>query len=289
MISNFYITKEDIIDPKDKDFSLFSCKLTKEIQGSASSVKDIISNIEDFNNGKPRSKRLKYSITVNGFNGTIYVAKCKFVNENFVYIYAYNERGSIYAATNNSDKPKLIDGISTFALNIKDITSVNFGSFNSEDCDFLLENPEELTITEDKMVALLSKEISTINPMISSGEYKDAINHFCIFMKTNKINDYDFNYNSTAFNKYIILCGIYLNLIKNIVGRHDDSTINKNDPKIPNKMYFFEDEESMNEFVKTSEHTRMNINRNNTFYEEDIVIYKQILAKPEETTPGSGD
>ena len=68
-----------------------------------------------------------------------------------------------------------------------------------------------------------------------------------------------------------------MSLIKDIVGRHDDSTINVNNPKVPNKMYFFKDKSAMEEFVKIAEHSRMNITINNTFYDTDIEIFKAII------------
>ena len=68
-----------------------------------------------------------------------------------------------------------------------------------------------------------------------------------------------------------------MSLIKDIVGRHDDSTINVNNPKVPNKMYFFKDKSAMEEFAKIAEHSRMNITINNTFYDEDIEIFKAII------------
>lgn len=278
MISNFYITKSDIINPDEKDFSLLSCKLTAQIQENAASVKDIIKNIETFNDNKPRNKRMKYSLYADGVNMPIYVAKSKFIeNESYIFIYAYNGRGSMYVNTNENKNINLVDGITTFMFPIEKITGINFGSFNATDCEFLLNNKSD-DMTEDKITSLIVEEISTLNSLISCGEYRNAIIHFCLFMKNNKINSFDFNYNSTAFNKYIMLCGIYLNLIKDIVGRHDDHTININNPKLPNKMYFFTNKEEMEEFLKTAEHTRMNINDNNTFYEEDITLYKQILS-----------
>ena len=195
---------------------------------------DLLHSIEDFNGDKPRNKRLMYSIYVNGFNLPIFVSNAKFIDNEFIYFYAYNNNGALYV-TQNNDKPNFIDGISTYLVKIDQIAAINFGSFNKEDCPFL-DKTKTNTISEDKMLALLTEEIAYLNTAISTGEYRIAINHFCMFMKNNKINDYDFNYNSAAFHKYIILCGSYMNLIKDIVGRHDDTTININDPKVPNKM-----------------------------------------------------
>ena len=275
MIENFYITSKDILDPKDQSFSLYDPELTAQLMNGKNTFMDLLHSIEDFNGDKPRNKRLMYSVYVNGFNLPIFVAKAKFIDDMFIYFYAYNNNGALYV-TQNNDKPNFIDGISTYLVNINHITAINFGSFNKEDCPFL-DKTKTNTISEDKMLSMLTEEIAYLNTAISTGEYRIAINHFCMFMKNNKINDYDFNYNSAAFHKYIILCGSYMNLIKEIVGRHDDTTININDPKVPNKMYFFKDKAAMEEFVKIAEHSRMNITINNTFYDKDIEIFRAII------------
>ena len=275
MIENFYITSKDILDPKDQSFSLYDPELTAQLMNGKNTFMDLLHSIEDFNGDKPRNKRLMYSVYVNGFNLPIFVSKAKFIDNEFIYFYAYNNNGALYI-TQNNDKPNFIDGISTYLVKIDHITAINFGSFNKEDCPFL-DKTKTNTISEDKMLALLTEEIAYLNTAISTGEYRIAINHFCMFMKNNKINDYDFNYNSAAFHKYIILCGSYMNLIKDIVGRHDDTTININNPKVPNKMYFFKDKAAMEEFVKIAEHSRMNITINNTFYDKDIEIFRAII------------
>lgn len=275
MIENFYITSKDILDPKYQSFSLYDPELTTKLMNGKNTFMDLLHSIEDFNGDKPRNKRLMYSVYVNGFNLPIFVSKAKFIDDNFIYFYAYNNNGALYV-TQNNDKPNFIDGISTYLVKIEHITAINFGSFNKEDCPFL-DKTKTNTISEDKMLALLTEEIVYLNTAISSGEYRMAINHFCMFMKNNKINEYDFNYNSAAFHKYIILCGSYMNLIKDIVGRHDDTTININNPKVPNKMYFFKDKAAMEEFVKIAEHSRMNITINNTFYDKDIEIFRAII------------
>lgn len=275
MIENFYITSKDILNPKDQSFSLYDPELTAKLMNGKNTFMDLLHSIEDFNGDKPRNKRLMYSVYVNGFNLPIFVSKAKFIDNEFIYFYAYNNNGALYV-TQNNDKPNFIDGISTYLVKIEHITAINFGSFNKEDCPFL-DKTKTNTISEDKMLALLTEEIAYLNTAISTGEYRIAINHFCMFMKNNKINDYDFNYNSAAFHKYIILCGSYMNLIKDIVGRHDDTTININNPKVPNKMYFFKDKAAMEEFVKIAEHSRMNITINNTFYDKDIEIFRSII------------
>lgn len=275
MIENFYITSKDILDPKDQSFSLYDPELTAQLMNGKNTFMDLLHSIEDFNGDKPRNKRLMYSVYVNGFNLPIFVSKAKFIDNEFIYFYAYNNNGALYV-TQNNDKPNFIDGISTYLVKIDHITAINFGSFNKEDCPFL-DKTKTNTISEDKMLTLLTEEIAYLNTAISTSEYKMAINHFCMFMKNNKINDYDFNYNSAAFHKYIILCGSYMNLIKEIVGRHDDTTININNPKVPNKMYFFKDKAAMEEFVKIAEHSRMNITINNTFYDKDIEIFRAII------------
>ena len=275
MIENFYITSKDILDPKDQSFSLYDPELTAQLMNGKNTIMDLLHSIEDFNGDKPRNKRLMYSVYVNGFNLPIFVSKAKFIDDKFIYFYAYNNNGTLYV-TQNNDKPNFIDGISTYLVNIDHITAINFGSFNKEDCPFL-DKTKTNTISEDKMLSMLTEEIAYLNTAISTGEYRIAINHFCMFMKNNKINNYDFNYNSAAFHKYIILCGSYMNLIKDIVGRHDDTTININDPKVPNKMYFFKDKAAMEEFVKIAEHSRMNITINNTFYDKDIEIFRAII------------
>lgn len=275
MIENFYITSKDILDPKDQSFSLYDPELTAQLMNGKNTIMDLLHSIEDFNGDKPRNKRLMYSVYVNGFNLPIFVSKAKFIDDKFIYFYAYNNNGTLYV-TQNNDKPNFIDGISTYLVNINHITAINFGSFNKEDCPFL-DKTKTNTISEDKMLSMLTEEIAYLNTAISTGEYRIAINHFCMFMKNNKINNYDFNYNSAAFHKYIILCGSYMNLIKDIVGRHDDTTININDPKVPNKMYFFKDKAAMEEFVKIAEHSRMNITINNTFYDKDIEIFRAII------------
>lgn len=275
MIENFYITSKDILDPKDQSFSLYDPELTAQLMNGKNTFMDLLHSIEDFNGDKPRNKRLMYSVYVNGFNLPIFVSKAKFIDDKFIYFYAYNNNGALYV-TQNNDKPNFIDGISTYLVKIEHITAINFGSFNKEDCPFL-DKTKTNTISEDKMLSMLTEEIAYLNTAISTGEYRIAINHFCMFMKNNKINDYDFNYNSAAFHKYIILCGSYMNLIKEIVGRHDDTTININDPKVPNKMYFFKDKAAMEEFVKIAEHSRMNITINNTFYDKDIEIFRAII------------
>ena len=275
MIENFYITSKDILDPKDQSFSLYDPELTAQLMNGKNTFMDLLHSIEDFNGDKPRNKRLMYSVYVNGFNLPIFVSKAKFIDDKFIYFYAYNNNGALYV-TQNNDKPNFIDGISTYLVKIDHITAINFGSFNKEDCPFL-DKTKTNTISEDKMLSMLTEEIAYLNTAISTGEYRIAINHFCMFMKNNKINDYDFNYNSAAFHKYIILCGSYMNLIKEIVGRHDDTTININDPKVPNKMYFFKDKAAMEEFVKIAEHSRMNITINNTFYDKDIEIFRAII------------
>ena len=275
MIENFYITSKDILDPKDQSFSLYDPELTAQLMNGKNTIMDLLHSIEDFNGDKPRNKRLMYSVYVNGFNLPIFVSKAKFIDDKFIYFYAYNNNGTLYV-TQNNDKPNFIDGISTYLVNINHITAINFGSFNKEDCPFL-DKTKTNTISEDKMLSMLTEEIAYLNTAISTGEYRIAINHFCMFMKNNKINNYDFNYNIAAFHKYIILCGSYMNLIKEIVGRHDDTTININDPKVPNKMYFFKDKAAMEEFVKIAEHSRMNITINNTFYDKDIEIFRAII------------
>ena len=275
MIQNFYITSADILDPKDQSFSLYDPELTAQLMDGNNNFKKLLQAIEDFNGDKPRSKRVMYSVHVNGFNLPIFVAKAKFIGDDFIYFFAYNNNGALYV-TQNNNKPNFIDGVSTYLIRFDQITGINFGSFDKEECPFL--NKEKTnTISEDKMLSLLTEEIASLNAAVSSGEYRLAINHFCMFMKNNKINEYDFNYNSAAFNKYIILCSSYMSLIRDIVGRHDDPTINVNNPKVPNKMYFFTDKAAMEEFAKTAEHSRMNITINNSFFDSDIATFRSIL------------
>lgn len=281
MINDFYITADDIIDPSNEQFSLYDYELTENILNRAGSVIDVIKEIEDFNDGKPKNKRMVYFVLLKGSLNPIQAVKTKFTDEteNYAVIYGYNMNNGVYFSKTPNDKIKYMEGISTYMVNVEQISGVNFGSFHKEDCRFLLEDPDTTVISGEKMAMLISEELSLWNSSVASGEYRHAINHFCIFMKKNKINDYDFNFNSVAFNKYITLCSTYMNLIKDIVGRHDDHTINKLDPKVPNKVYFFKDKEAMEEFVKEAEHTRMHVTINNTFYDEDIVLFKQILTK----------
>lgn len=279
MIKDFYITAKDIKDPKDKDMSLYSCKLTEEMLDGTSTVIEVIKKIETFNDSKPRNKRMMYSVLVEGFATPIHVAKAKFLEgDSVVILYTYNSNGNVYITTTTDKESKLIDGISTFMINVDKITGVNFGSFSRIDCDFLIRKEE--TMTEEKMLSLLNEELAIWNSSVAAGEYRQAINHFCLFMKNNKVNEFEFDYNNAAFNKYIMLCGAYMNLIKDIVGRHDDPTINVLNPRIPNKVYFFKNEEKRDEFIKQIDnHPRMNVTINNTFYDSDITIFKQILSK----------
>lgn len=276
MIKNFYITAKDIKDPKDKKMSLYSSELTEEILDGTTDMIQLIRKIEEFNGDKPRTKRMLYSIMVDGVNAHIFVAKAKFINETTLVVYAYNSNGSVYITSNKDKESQLVDGISTFMLSTDKITAVNFGSFSKTDCGFLIE-PDG--ISEDRMLSLITNELSTWNSSVGSGEYRQAINHFCIFMKDNKINDYDFNYNNAAFNKYITLCSAYMTLIRDIVARHNDKTRNVLDPNKPNKIYFFKDKAAMDEFIKIAEHTRMNITINNSFFDEDIELFNEILKK----------
>ena len=276
MIKNFYITAKDIKDPKDKKMSLYSSELTEEILDGTTDMIQLIRKIEEFNGDKPRTKRMLYSIMVDGVNAPIFVAKAKFVTETTLVVYAYNSNGSVYITSNKDKESQLVDGISTFMLSTDKITAVNFGSFSKTDCGFLIE-PDG--ISEDRMLSLITNELSTWNSSVGSGEYRQAINHFCIFMKDNKINDYDFNYNNAAFNKYITLCSAYMTLIRDIVARHNDKTRNVLDPNKPNKIYFFKDKAAMDEFIKIAEHTRMNITINNSFFDEDIELFNEILEK----------
>lgn len=281
MINDFYITADDIIDPDNEQFSLYDYKLTGQILSQASSVTGVIRAIENFNDGKPKNKRMVYFVMLKGSFSPIQAVKTKFIDEEdkHAIIYGYNMSNGVYFSKTPNDKIKYMEGISTYMVKVDQISGVNFGSFDEWDCRFLLEDPDATVISGEKMAMLISEELSLWNSSVASGEYRHAINHFCIFMKKHKINDYDFNFNSVAFNKYIALCGAYMNLIKDIVGRHDDPTINKLDPKVPNKVYFFKDKEAMEEFVKEAEHTRMHVTVNNTFYDEDIVLFKQILTK----------
>ena len=150
---------------------------------------DLLHAIEDFNGDKPRNKRLMYSVYVNGFNLPIFVSKAKFIGNEYIYFYAYNNNGALYV-TQNNNKPNFIDGVSTYLVKVDHITAINFGSFNKEECPFL-NKANTNAISEDKMLSLLTEEISSLNVAISSGEYRTAINHFCMFMKNNKINEYD--------------------------------------------------------------------------------------------------
>ncbi len=266
MIQDFYITAKDIIDPKTKDFSTHSCELTAQLMEGANDLLSLIRNIEAFNGDKPRGKRVDYTLTVNGQCTPFCVSKTKFLegNDDYIFAYVYNSNGSMYV-TNDNNSVNLVDGITTYMIKVDQITAVNFGSFNKEDCAFLLDSSRDNVVTEDKISSLIETEIQNINGLISSGEYRSAINHFCIFMKNNNINGFDYNYNSKAYNRYVKLVSIYMNLVKNIVSRHDDPTINVNNPNIPNKMYFFENKEKMDEFIKIAEHTRMHVTINNTF------------------------
>ena len=274
MIKNFYITAKDIKDPKDKKMSLYSCELTEEILDGTTNMVQLIQKIEEFNGTKPRTKRMLYSIMVDGVNAPIFVAKAKFINDDTLVVYAYNSNGSIYITNNKKTESQLVDGISTFMLSTDKITAVNFGSFSKTDCGFLIE-PDG--VSEERMLSLINGELSNWNSSVGSGEYRQAINHFCIFMKNNRINDYDFNYNNAAFNKYITLCSAYMTLIRDIVGRYNDKKINVLDPNKPNKIYFFKDKAAMYEFIKISEHTRMNITINNSFFDADIELFNEIL------------
>ena len=135
MIENFYITSKDILDPKDQSFSLYDPELTAQLMNGKNTFMDLLHSIEDFNGDKPRNKRLMYSVYVNGFNLPIFVAKAKFIDDKFIYFYAYNNNGALYV-TQNNDKPNFIDGITKYIVKIDHITAVNFGSFNKEDCPF---------------------------------------------------------------------------------------------------------------------------------------------------------
>ena len=281
MVNNFFITRADIIDPKNKEFNFHSCELTTELLNTAelSSPVDLISAIEGFNADKPRNKRIQYAVGVQGFNAPIFVAKAKIPRgKDYIIFYAYNSNGSLYVL-NNNEKPKFVDGITTFLVSIDKITGVNFGSFDKDDCSFLFTDDEAEAMTEDQIIKIINEEIEYMNVHISSGEYKFAITHFCMTSQKYDLHTFNFNFNSTAWNRYITLCGTYMNLIKDIVGRHDDKTLNINNPKVPNKMYFFQNSEERDEFLKIAEHPRMNITDNNTFYESDITIYKQILTQ----------
>ena len=77
MIENFYITSKDILDPKDQSFSLYDPELTAKLMNGNNTFMDLLHAIEDFNGDKPRSKRLMYSVYVNGFNLPIFVSKNK--------------------------------------------------------------------------------------------------------------------------------------------------------------------------------------------------------------------
>ena len=158
MIENFYITSKDILDPKDQSFSLYDPELTAQLMNGKNTFMDLLHSIEDFNGDKPRNKRLMYSVYVNGFNLPIFVAKAKFIDDKFIYFYAYNNNGALYV-TQNNDKPNFIDGISTYLVKIDHITAINFGSFNKEDCPFL-DKTKTNTISEDKMLSMLTEEIA---------------------------------------------------------------------------------------------------------------------------------
>ena len=285
MINNFYVTKNDIVDPETKDFNLHSCEITSEILNSLSNGPiDIITAIENFNDNAPRSKRIQYSVGVEGFNAPIIVAKAIVeVRKDYTIFYAYNNHGSMYVL-NNENKTKLVDAISTFVVRNDKISGVNFGSFDKNDCEFLFNNKDD-SLSEDALIKLINEEIVYMNTHISCGEYKSAIKHFCMFSVKHDIHNYDYNFNGKAYNRYITLCGAYLNLVKDIVGRSGDKTLNKNDPKVPNKMYFFTNEDDREQFLKTVDHTRMNISDENSFYDDDINTYKEILRSDASDNP----
>ena len=153
MIENFYITSKDILDPKDQSFSLYDPELTAQLMNGKNTFMDLLHSIEDFNGDKPSNKRLMYSVYVNGFNLPIFVSKAKFISDEYIYFYAYNNNGALYI-TQNNDKPNFVDGISTYLVKIDHITAINFGSFNKEDCPFL-DKAKTNTISEDKMLKYL--------------------------------------------------------------------------------------------------------------------------------------
>ena len=49
MIENFYITSKDILDPKDKSFSLYDPELTAKLMNGNNTFMDLLHAIEDFN------------------------------------------------------------------------------------------------------------------------------------------------------------------------------------------------------------------------------------------------
>lgn len=274
MINDFYFEMKDIVNPEDHDMNLYSNELTTKILNGAKTAVDIINHIETFNEGKRREKRLPYTIMVNGSTTPIFVAKAKVLEGGaWVVIYGYNKNGSaLYSSGNNV----IAEGVSTHMVKAENIVDVNFGSFDAEDCKFLIEKPK--TSNGMSIINKLSEELSILNANISAGEYRNAIKQFCIFVTKNKLNSIDFDYESSAYSQYIKLCTKYITLVKNIVGHHDDPTLNVNDPMIHNKLYFFKNETERDEFLKIVENTRLNITDQNTFYDDDIEIFRKIIS-----------
>lgn len=284
MINDFFFTVKDVPDASTKDLSLYSCELTAKMLKGAKSALDLIKNIEEFNKDKPRAKRISYLITINGAPTPIFVAKAKFVNDNWVVVYGYNKNGSMTPTLSETNKALYIDSISTHMIYVPNIVDVTFGSYVIEDCEFLTKDFTNNgdTMTESQLVNAINGEIAQINSMIGSGEYRNLIKHFNTFIKKHNLATYDFNYNSQCYKQFMILCNKYFDVLKNIVGRHDDPNFNVKDASVPNKMYFFKNESEMEEFVASTDHTRMNVSIQNSFFTDDIKLYKLALAKESE-------
>lgn len=251
--------------------------------------RSIIKAIEKYNEDEkiPFDKRSPYSISLGGDVYAFQVAHIKFMEGNEDILIAtcrdlHGHPAIDYTFESKNNKTYLksaIQVLTTHIFHISTIMSVQFGSYDTSIENLI--NPERKIYSNDTTIlniaSKLSKMFSEMNAYKSSGEYKNLISYFNRCMINEKYNEYDYDFDTEAYNLYNKVWNLYTNTISEIVKSYKYHLDDK-DSLITNNMKFVdmteEEYNKLDHFTTPKGYT----NNQHTFTYEYANSLKEVLG-----------
>ena len=238
MIDKFIMTKSDKIDvntlPSNNKLDEITTSIVAKVEASTGDnpIIDTITAIEEYNANVPLYKKITYFLYIEGTPNPIMVLHSK-INANYLVATVYSESG--YPSFKYSDKSdgygltkmdSANQGYVTHIIPKTKLCDIAFGSYDNKSMETILKDP---SVGRDTSIQVkLKSELTKLNSLKASGQYRSYIIEFSKFMNLEEIkNSSNYEYNLEACNLYNQIWADYLNTIKGIIGRLTDKTNEK--------------------------------------------------------------
>lgn len=229
MVNN-YIAKNDMIVVDDGDLTSSNSKVTKEIMTGVSDCASLINAIENYNdtNKLGLGKRINYAVST----GTTYISVLRAypVGASHMCVIGWDSNGKSVATFDiNNTQTNLMSGISTHLIPNDKIHDVVLGSCDPDKLTDIFETfKTNDDIDENVLLGILERLYQDITDLITTNNYRGAVEIFNYTIKSNNLNNYDYHHKRRAYNKYVDVYVKYITILKDIVIEYNEWSKTKN-------------------------------------------------------------